>query len=166
MRELGQRFATQAVWLLFLMGMWMLFVVTTELPDIALGAGSAMLTLILVTVLRREAGRAILPRVRWLVRIGGLVPLLFSETVTVFGALFRQLFRGQPMRGAFFAVPYPGVYPDETEATAAAAFTIAANSLTPNSIVLDVDHLEGLVLLHQLVPRSPEQIRRSLVLPR
>ena len=145
------------------MGAWMLFVATTQVPDLALGAASAVLTTLLVTLIRRQSGHRVAFCAAWLPSLLFLLPRLFADTATVFAALFQQIFRGRPVRGAFRAVPYAGVYATEPEASAADAFVLAANSLTPNTIVLDIDRVEGLVLLHQLSPQSREAVRRQFV---
>jgi multisubunit Na+/H+ antiporter MnhE subunit len=154
------------LWLLGLMGAWMLFVVSTQLPELALGAGSAVAAAAFALLPRQVAGAHAPPRLRWLAGAARLIPRLFTDTAVVFVALSRQLLRRQPATGAFRAVAYRGEQPDEVSAAAADAFLIAANSITPNTIVVDIDRVEGLVLLHQLAPESPAQVRRQLVRPR
>ena len=153
------------LWLLALMGAWMLFVVSTQLPELALGAGSAVATAAFALFLRRVIGPHAPPRLRWLAGAACLIPRLFTDTAVVFAALYRQLLRGQPAVGAFRAVAYHGEQPDEVSAAAADAFLIAANSITPNTIVVDIDRVEGLVLLHQLSPEPPARVRSQLVRP-
>jgi multisubunit Na+/H+ antiporter MnhE subunit len=162
---MARRFAPPLLWLLSLMGLWMLYVVSTAPPEIVLGAASALVAAGFVLVLRSQTGPLAPPKLRWLAGSLVLVPRLFTDTAVVFAALFRQLFRGHRAIGAFRVVRYGGQSPDELTAAAADAFLIAANSITPNTIVLDVDRLEGLVLLHQLAPVPAEKVRRQLVRP-
>ncbi|HLG69733.1 MAG TPA: Na+/H+ antiporter subunit E [Chloroflexota bacterium] len=145
------------------MGLWMLFVFTTSVADIAWGAGSAAFTTGLVWIIRRFTQHSIRPRARWLPGALVLAPRLFQDTATVFVALARHLLGRQAVQGAFRAVRYQGVYSSEAEASAGDGFVILANSLTPNTIVLDIDRVEGLLLVHQLVPQSPEQTAEQLV---
>jgi multisubunit Na+/H+ antiporter MnhE subunit len=161
---MARRLAPSLLWLVGLMAAWMLFVVSTEAPELLLGAGSAVVGAGLATVLRRQVGAHAPPRLRWLARCWVLLPRLFTDTAIVFGALARQLFRGQPAAGAIRSIPYEGAFGDELTA-AADAFTIAANSITPNTIVLDIDRVEGLLLVHQLVPQGDAQLRREAILP-
>jgi multisubunit Na+/H+ antiporter MnhE subunit len=162
---MARRLAPPLLWLLALMGAWMLFVVSTELPELMVGAGSALVGAGLVLVLRREVGPHAPPKLRWLARAWVLLPRLFTETAMVFAALFRQLFQGQPAVGAFHATPYGGHFPNEPTAAAADAFAITANSIAPNTIVLDADRVEGVLLVHQLVPQPEPKTRRQLVFP-
>ncbi len=150
-----RRLVPPLVWFLALMGAWMLYVASTQLPEIVLGAGSAAFATagVLVICSRLTTPRA--PRLRWLLSCWHLIPRLFSDTALVFVALGRQLFRGERAAGSFRAIAYSGEYPDASTGEAADAFVITANSITPNTIVLDVDRLEGLVLVHQLVPERP-----------
>lgn len=155
----------QLMWVLLLLGAWMTLVVTTALSDVALGAASAVLTALLVALIRRACGAALSIRAGWLITALPLLPRLFTDTATVFAALAGQLFRGRPVHGSFRAVRYAGIYRDEAEASGGDAFVIATNSLTPNSVILDVDRLDGLVLLHQLVPQDPARVSAQLVRP-
>lgn len=159
------RFIPALLWLVALMGAWLLFVASTQVPELALGAGSALASTAFALLLRRVMGPHAPPRLRWLAGAAGLIPRFFSDTAVVFGALYRQLLRGQPAVGAFRAVAYRGEQSDEVSAAAADAFLIAANSLTPNTIVVDIDRVEGLVLLHQLSPEPLAEVRRRLVWP-
>ena len=163
--RMPERLAQRIVWLLLLDGFWMLFVVTTALPELALGAGSAVLALIGVVVLGNQTGLHRPPKLAWLGRAAILLPRLVTDTGTVFGALARQLLRREPALGSFRAVPYQSGQTDAPSAAAADAFVVAANSVTPNTIVLDVDQLNGVVLVHQLAPRSPAATSQDLVRP-
>jgi multisubunit Na+/H+ antiporter MnhE subunit len=154
-----------AIWLLCLMGAWMLYVASTELPELVLGAASALLGTVGAAIICRHMGLPTPPRLRWILACWTLIPRLFLETAMVFGALFRQIFRRQQVTGAFRAIRYAGVYADEGTAAAADAFTITANSITPNTIVLDVDRVEGLVLVHQLVLQSQAEVEAQLIVP-
>ena len=162
---MARRLAPPLLWLIALMSLWMLYVVSSAPPEIALGAASAVFAAGFAVFLRHEEGAHAPPKLRWLARTAVLVPRLFTDTAVVFGVLFRHLAGRDPAVGAFRAVPYEGVFPDELTAAAGDAFTITANSITPNTIVIDVDRVEGLVLLHQLAPESPEQTNRQLVRP-
>jgi multisubunit Na+/H+ antiporter MnhE subunit len=153
------------LWLLALFGLWMLFVTTTSLAEVLLGLGSALLALIGVAVLRRRAGRKDGPSLAWLAHSFVLVPRLFSDTAMVFAVLARQLARRDPVVGGFRAVPYSSGQTNAESATAADAFTLLANSLTPNTIALDIDPLEGVVLVHQLRLQSHEAAARELIRP-
>ncbi len=151
--------------LLALFGLWMLFVSTTLLPEVLLGVGSALMALVGVVFLRREAGARAGPRLAWLRASLVLVPRLFTDSFVVFRALARQLVLREPSVGGFRAVPYESGQHDARSAAAADAFAILANSLTPNTIVLDVDAVEGVMLVHQLAPQSSERAARELIRP-
>lgn len=155
----------QLLWALALMGAWMLFVVTTQLPEVLLGLGSAVLAYIGVAAIRRQVGLFGLVKLRWLRDALVLVPRLVTDTFLVFRALGRQLFQGQHVTGAFMAMPYSPGQHDQLSALSADAFAVASNSLTPNTIVLDVDPVEGLILVHQLEPQTPAEAQRDLVRP-
>jgi len=153
-------------WLLGLLGLWLLFVASTSPAEVLLGLGSALVAVALGMVVRRFVGPQPLPRLRWLWQLSAIVPRFGVETGQVFWALFLHLLRRRTALGAFRAVAYGGIQPDELTAAAADAVLIAANSFTPNTIVLDVDRVEGLVLLHQLVPQAHEAASHSLIRPR
>jgi multisubunit Na+/H+ antiporter MnhE subunit len=153
----------QMAWVLFLIALWMLFVASTELPEVLLGVGSAVLASIGVAVLRKHAGLTSAPKLWWLGRALVLLPRFVTDTMVVFRALFRQLLGGQPALGAFRALPYTPGQRNLLSASAADAFVVAANSLTPNTIVLDADPIEGLLLVHQLVPQSHSDVSHDLI---
>src|SRR5581483_10649530 len=68
------------VWLLCLMGAWMLYVVSTGLPELALGAAAALAGTVGAAIICRHMGLPTPPRLRWLMACWRLVPRLFWET--------------------------------------------------------------------------------------
>ncbi|MGH2365586.1 MAG: hypothetical protein ACRDHX_13170 [Chloroflexota bacterium] len=158
-----QAFAPGLAWLVFLTGVWLLLIGSLSTADVVLGVISSAAMAIGIHWLRRDTS-ALAARPAWL---GQALPLsfrFFRDTWLVFGRLVRQ-WRGQPPPGTIRAVPFPGTFTTTSLAIGGTAFAIAANSLTPNGIVLDVDSLEGLALLHQLVPRPLTETRREFILP-
>jgi multisubunit Na+/H+ antiporter MnhE subunit len=153
------------LWALLLLGAWMTFVVTTALPEVLLGVGSAIVAGLVMAVLRAHAGATGVPKLRWLRDALVLLPRLVTDTLVVFRVLFLHLSGKQQALGAFRALPYEPNQPDALSASMADAFVVAVNSLTPNTIVLDIDPVEGLLLVHQPQPQRHDEASRALVRP-
>ncbi|HUZ76922.1 MAG TPA: hypothetical protein VMV93_04975 [Chloroflexota bacterium] len=150
-------------WLVFLTAVWLLLIESSSAADIVLGVISAAAMAGGLHWLRRDTPAFVL-RPAWLAQAWPLGSRFFRDTWLVFAQLLHQA-RGQAQPGTIRAISVPGTFTTTSLAAGGTTFTITANSLTPNGIVLDVDGLEGLALQHQLVPRSLAETRREFILP-
>lgn len=101
------------------------------------------------------------PRLIWIAGIWRVPWYVLDDTKAIAAALIsRQLFR-RPGRSRMVAVPFnPGGSTGRGEARRALA--IALTTLAPNSIVLDIDRDERLMLVHEVAPGPTRQLTRDL----
>jgi multicomponent Na+:H+ antiporter subunit E len=101
------------------------------------------------------------PKLTWLAEIWRVPGYVLADTVTIATAFFsRHLFRRRS-RSRMIAVPFdPGGSTGRSEARRALA--IALTTMAPNSIVLDIDRDERLMLLHQVSPAGVSRLTSAL----
>jgi multisubunit Na+/H+ antiporter MnhE subunit len=147
-----RRLASWAVWWTLLFGLWLLLVGTVERLELIAGAAAAALGAAAAEAVRAQGLLRFRLERRWLAR--GWRP--FARTVPDFAlvtaALLRSLVRRRPVRGKFRALPFPAGGTDAASA-GRRAFATVAGSLAPNTLVVDVDPDEKLILVHELEPR-------------
>ncbi len=144
------------VWWLICAGLWMWLEDTIVLANLVDGAVAAAVGATGTTLVYAERLVAFQPRARWalglwrpLVQFGPDMRLLTS-------VLVRALRGGERAPGALRAVRFePAGGPGEVSARRALA--PAVGSFAPNTIVLDVEAEEDVMLVHQLVPRPRDR---------
>lgn len=140
---------------LFLLGLWMLLSGSLVLTELIVGAVGAGVGAIAFEAVRRQGLVRFHPRARWLPRVWRLPFRVFSEAWVVFWALLKGLALRRPVRGRFREVPFRTGGTDARSSARRALVTVAA-SLSANEYVVDLDRENGTLLIHELVPRSPE----------
>jgi multisubunit Na+/H+ antiporter MnhE subunit len=144
---------------------WMLLVSTLAPTEVAAGLLAATIGTVASEVVRRQRVTTFRPRVRWLLQAWRLPGLVLSDFGVVSLALWRHLFGGKRLRGAFRAVPFPSRADDPVGAARRAAATVAG-SLAPNGYVVGFAEDADLVLVHELVPTQPPSETLRIVRPR
>jgi multicomponent K+:H+ antiporter subunit E/multicomponent Na+:H+ antiporter subunit E len=144
-----------------LLGLYLLFVGELSVAELAVGAGVAALGVVAWEVVWEEGlGRAIAD-----VRLFALARYLLAQTVTdtwrVLKVLALWLLERRPAPSEVRAVPFdPGG--DDARSATRRALAVAYTSVTPNSIVLDVDRKKGVLLLHQIHPAKTSKLLERL----
>jgi hypothetical protein len=144
------RFA--ALWWLALAGWWILLVGTNAgLEEIA-GACAATLGTAFAVVLRRRQLLRFRFEAVWLAKALQAPWKIVQELAFVAWALALHVARARPVSSAYRAIPFPAGRADAVSAGRRAVATLA-DSLSPNTLPLDVDPERNIALRHELDPR-------------
>jgi multicomponent Na+:H+ antiporter subunit E len=101
------------------------------------------------------------PRLTWLAEIRRVPWYVLVDTLTIATALISRHLFGRRSHSRMVAVPFePGGSTGRSEARRALA--IALTTMAPNSIVLDIDRAERLMLLHQVSPAGVSRLMSAL----
>jgi multisubunit Na+/H+ antiporter MnhE subunit len=146
-----ERLRSWVVWTIALFVAWLALVGTVAWLELVAGGCAAAIAAFAAQVVRergllqyRVPAAALRHARRPMVRI---VPDFWILIV----ALVRALVSGHRPSGAYQALPFPAGGSD-AQSAGARAFAIAAGSLAPNSVIVDVDREQDLMLVHTLVP--------------
>jgi len=141
-------FAWIAAWV-FAAALYLLLIDITDLPELLVGAGAAVLAATGTELAREQGVVGERIRVRWLARLHRpLVKVPRDVTLVVLAAL-RGLVRREPRVGCFRAVRFRGEL-DERHETGRRALAESFGSFAPNTIIVGVDSERGMILAHQL----------------
>ena len=137
-----------AGWLVFF-AFYLLFAMQWQGDELAAGAIVSGLVVALLTLIRRRSDASFVVRWRWLWLLARRVPgQALADCAVLLGALWQGTNEGE-----FCAVPFDTDTDDQPgEAAARLALVIAGASVSPNSVVVAVDHTQRRLLVHQLVP--------------
>jgi multisubunit Na+/H+ antiporter MnhE subunit len=132
-------------WWLLLAALYLLLSDSILLPELVLGAFAAAVGATGAVLCRSQRRELLRPRLRWLRAAGKPALGVFGDLVPLARTLVT---RGS---GELHRVPLtlPG---DRGEQAAFVAFTEAVGTLAPNTVVVDVDREQGVLLVHELVP--------------
>lgn len=141
--------------------LWSLFVGSTAWPEVLAGAAAAAASTygLEVVEFRRLAQLAV--RARWFAQAAWVVWYVPIDTWRVLAVLVRHLVGREPAASRLVAVPYADTADDDASATRRALAT-AYTTMTPNSVVLDVDTSRGLLLVHELRESRTPRMTRAL----
>lgn len=159
---LSHRLLTFAVWWAILFGVWLVLVDSLAHPEVAGGAIAAFpAAFITYGVVTTKDGRfRVHPR--WLLALRSVPGAVLRDSALLVPILWRRVSRGELPPSSFLAVG-TAMAGDEPEAATQRALSIFGTSLAPNTFVIGIDQERGVALVHQLVPRSPEQVRNDIV---
>jgi hypothetical protein len=150
---LARRAVAWSVAWAFSAALYLLLIDITDLPELIVGAGAAVLAATGLELAREQGlvGESI--NLRWLLRFQR--PLLKApvDIVVVSLAAFRAVVRGASQQGRFRAVRFSGGE-DQRREGGRRALAEGLGSFAPNTVVAGVDEQRGLVLAHQLRPRG------------
>jgi hypothetical protein len=134
----------------FAAALYLLLIDITDLPELIVGAGAAVLAATGLELAREQGlvGESI--HVRWLLRAHRPLLKVAKDIVLVSLAAFRALIRGGAgEQGRFRAVRF-GSGEDRPHESGRRALAEALGSFAPNSVVAGIDDERGLILAHQL----------------
>jgi len=133
-------------------GVWLLLVAKVSPGELLVGVLAAALAATASQLVVAEHIAAFAPQARALPVLARAPWEILVDTAVVLGELARRL-AGRPGRGALVAFDFPTSGDDPGEAARRAIATLVT-TLSPNSVVVDVDRARGRVLVHLLAPRG------------
>jgi hypothetical protein len=140
---------------LFSAALYFLLIDITDLPELLVGAGAAVLAATGLELAREQGWVGESVRWRWLVRMYRLLLRIPPDIGVVSAMALMGLVRRKPALGSFRAVPFKGEFDGPAE-TGRRALAEAAGSVAPNTFVIGIDGERGVMLAHQLKP-SPHR---------
>lgn len=150
---LARRAASWLVWWVLLLGLWVAVDDSIDLAELGAGAGAAALGAFVAEVAAYQAGTRFRMRISWLLPAFRLPGQVLSDTVLVFGALWRLLARGEQPRSGFRELPARFGDQGDKDVTRR-VLLVGANSLAPNTFVLGIDEARDVMVVHQLVVKQ------------
>jgi hypothetical protein len=146
---LARRAVAWSLGWMFSAALYLLLIDITDLPELIVGAGAAVLAATGLELAREQGlvGESI--RLRWLLRAYRPVVKVAADVAFVSLAAFRALLRRDPSQGRFRAVRFKGGEEQQRE-SGRRALAEALGSFAPNTVVAGIDEERGLILAHQL----------------
>jgi len=145
----GKRLAAWLLGWVFAAALYLLLIDITDLPELIVGAGAAMLAATGFELAREQHVAGQLIRPTWLARAYRPILKVGSDVVLVSAAAVMQLLERKPSRGEFRVVRFRAGAEDPLD-TGRRALAQALGSFAPNTIIIGVDPERQLVLGHQL----------------
>ena len=148
-------FAWTVGWI-FAAALYLLLIDITDLPELIVGAGAAVLAATGLELAREQGivGESI--RWHWLARLYRPLVRVPRDIAVVSAMALLALVRRERSVGRFRAVPFRGA-DDAPHETGRRALAEAAGSFAPNTFVVGIDGERGMILAHQLKPVTGRQ---------
>lgn len=146
---LARRALAWSIGWVFSAALYLLLIDITDLPELIVGAGAAVLAATGLELAREQGlvGESI--HVRWLLRAYRPLVKVAADIAFVTLAAFRALLRRDQRPGRFRAVRFRGGE-DQRRESGRRALAEALGSFAPNTVVAGIDDERGLILAHQL----------------
>jgi multisubunit Na+/H+ antiporter MnhE subunit len=148
-------------WYLPLVVLWLAFVDTFAVAEVALGLVAAAVAATAAELVRTQGLVRFRLDPRWLRDLTHLPWQVVRDTWLLAAALWGHV-NGRPVRGVFRVVPFPGEA-DDARSAARRALVTGLVSVTPNTMVVGVEGSEGVMLVHQLVPQPGSPVPPSIL---
>jgi hypothetical protein len=129
--------------------LYLLLIDITELPELIVGAGAAVLAATGLELAREQAIVGESVRLRWLIRLYRPLLTVPKDIVVVSLLAMRALVHRPPAQGTFRVLPFT-CCDEDPHRGGRLALAEAAGSLAPNTFVVGIDEQRGLILAHQL----------------
>jgi multisubunit Na+/H+ antiporter MnhE subunit len=134
-------------WWVLLAALYLLLADNVVLPELVVGAVAAAVGATGAVLCRSQRRELLRPRPRWLLAAWRPLLGIFTDLLPLGRTLIA--------RGSGDLVRVPVTVPaDGGEQAAFVAFTEALGSLAPNTIVVDLDREQGVLIVHQLAPTA------------
>jgi hypothetical protein len=134
---------------IFAAALYLLLIDLTDLPELIVGAGAAVLAATAMELAREQGVVDESFRLVWLRRLYRPLLKVPGDIVLVSLAALRQLVRHDTHVGTFRAVRFARVEDQQLE-TGQAALAEATGSFAPNTFIVGIDRERELILAHQL----------------
>ena len=146
---LARRALAWSIGWVFSAALYLLLIDITDLPELIVGAGAAVLAATGLELAREQGlvGEGI--HLRWLLRAYRPLVKVAADIAFVTLAAFRALLRKDSAQGRFRAVRFTGGEEQQRE-SGRRALAEALGSFAPNTVVAGIDDERGLILAHQL----------------
>jgi hypothetical protein len=135
----------------FSAALYLLLIDITDLPELLVGAGAAVLAATGLELAREQGIVMQAIRWRWLLRLPRPLLRIPRDVAVVSTMALVGLVRRKPAFGRFRAVPFEGQL-DEPLESGRRALAEAVGSIAPNTFVVGIDGERGVMLAHQLKP--------------
>lgn len=137
----------------FAAGFYLLLIDITDLPELIVGAGAAVLAATGFELARQQglAGESL--RLRWLLKIHRVLLRVPADIAIVSLAALRAATDRDGVRGGFRSLPFACGDQKQLE-TGRRALAEALGSLAPNTFVVGIDAEQEVIVAHQLRPTS------------
>jgi multisubunit Na+/H+ antiporter MnhE subunit len=145
---------------LFLLGLWMLFVTSTQLAEFTAGLGAAALGAVGDGLVKSKRFAKFRPRLKWLWLFAWEPWYVLTGSAAIFWALARRL-AGKKSEAHFRVVPFRADG-DDSEAAARRALAITLTTIPPNFIVVGIDKERNFMLVHQVSPTGTPLVTKKL----
>jgi hypothetical protein len=140
------------VWWVVLAGWWLLLVGTNSGLELIAAVCAAALATLLALALRRQGLLRYHFDSAWIVQALKLPWKVLQELGVVLWALALHVTRARRVRSVYRAIPFPAGRAD-AESAGRRAVAVLADSLSPNTLPVDVDRERNVALRHELDPR-------------
>jgi hypothetical protein len=152
-----RRGAAWSVGFVFAGALYLLLIDITDLPELIVGAGAAVIAATGFELAReqRTVG-GLRAHLRWVKRVHRPLVNVPSDIAAVSVLAVRQLFRPRGVNGVFRTVPFRCRDEDGLE-TGRRALAESLGSFAPNTIIIGVDAERELLLGHQLRRRGGDE---------
>jgi hypothetical protein len=128
---------------------YLLLIDTTDLPELLVGAGAAVIAATAFVLGREQYLIAETIRLGWLRRLGRPVLKVPGDSLAVCAMALRQLARPRAVRGQFRTTRFR-CGEEEPREVGRRALAESAGSFAPNTIIIGIDQERELILAHQL----------------
>jgi hypothetical protein len=143
-------FAWSLAWI-FAAALYLLLIDITDLPELIVGAGAAVLAATGLQIAREQNTVGERVQGSWLLRLYRPLLRVPGDILTVSAMALKAVVRRDPAVGSFRAVRFRAV-DDEHGHAGRFALAEAAGSFAPNTFVIGVDEEREIVVAHQLRP--------------
>jgi multisubunit Na+/H+ antiporter MnhE subunit len=141
--------------------LWLLLTSTMNASEAIVGFGPSAVAATATELIRSTRAFGFRPRLRWL-RLGAGLPVrIATDTVTVFGALLLHVTGRKRVRGSWKAIPFRHGRDGNARDAARRGLTTIAVTMSPNSIVVEIDPERDELVVHQLVA-APQDVEKTL----
>lgn len=144
---------------MFLNVLWLALISGFDRAETILGLLASAIAATAATAVRQTRLVSFHPRPSWFLAVWRLPWRTLVETVQVFGALWRRIVQGEPIKGRFRTEPFL-LGREAGRASARRAIRTIGESVAPNTFVVGIDDDEHTILVHDLVPGSLPRARR------
>ncbi len=143
-----------------LLGLWMLFVSLLQMNELVAGFAAAAIGSAANAVVKKTDFVHFHPQLKHLLLIFTEPWYVLTGTAAVFWALARRI-AGKKSEAELKVVPFDAGGEDRASATRR-ALAVAYTTISPNSIVVGIDHKGRYMMVHQISPSGTPWITQQL----